>query len=48
VLRQDGVLKNKATYEIMDAQLVGVSENNMVLGKHSGRAAFRARLIDLG
>lgn len=47
-IHQDGMLKNKATYEIMDAQLVGVAENNMVMGKHSGRAAFRARLIELG
>ena len=47
-IHQDGVLKNKATYEIMDAETVGVSENLLVLGKHSGRAAFRARLLELG
>jgi len=48
-IHQDGVLKNRATYEIMDAELVGIVDNdNLVLGKHSGRAAFRARLLDLG
>lgn len=47
-IHQDGVLKNKLTYEIMDAQAIGVSENNIVLGKHSGRNAFRTRLQTLG
>lgn len=47
-IHQDGVLKNRETYEIMDAALVGVSENLLVLGKHSGRAAFRSRLLELG
>ena len=48
-IHQDGVLKNRATYEIMDAELVGIVDNdNLVLGKHSGRAAFRSRLTDLG
>jgi len=47
-IHQDGVLKNRETYEIMRAQDVGWSENRMVLGKHSGRSAFRARLQDLG
>jgi 2-isopropylmalate synthase len=47
-IHQDGVLKNRETYEIMRAQDVGWSENRMVLGKHSGRNAFRARLKDLG
>lgn len=48
-IHQDGVLKNKRTYEIMDAASIGITEdNNIVLGKHSGRAAFRSRLSDLG
>lgn len=47
-IHQDGVLKNKLTYEIMDAQLVGLTENQIVLGKHSGRNAFRTRLKELG
>jgi 2-isopropylmalate synthase len=42
------VLKSRETYEIMRAQDVGWSENRMVLGKHSGRSAFRARLKELG
>ena len=44
---QDGVLKSRETYEIMRAEDVGWSANRMVLGKHSGRNAFRARLSDL-
>lgn len=47
-IHQDGVLKNKRTYEIMDAESIGLSENSIVLGKHSGRAAFRSRLQELG
>ncbi|WP_081705285.1 2-isopropylmalate synthase [Gloeobacter kilaueensis] len=47
-IHQDGVLKNRLTYEIMDAETVGVSENRIVLGKHSGRNAFRTRLRELG
>jgi 2-isopropylmalate synthase len=47
-IHQDGVLKNKRTYEIMDAESIGLSENNIVLGKHSGRNAFRTRLKELG
>jgi len=47
-IHQDGVLKHRETYEIMRAQDVGWSENRMVLGKHSGRNAFRARLEELG
>ncbi|KAG5176957.1 2-Isopropylmalate synthase [Tribonema minus] len=48
-IHQDGVLKNKETYEIMDAALVGVvQESNLVLGKHSGRHAFRSRLAEMG
>jgi len=47
-IHQDGVLKSRETYEIMRAQDVGWHANRMVLGKHSGRNAFRARLIELG
>ena len=47
-IHQDGVLKHRETYEIMTAQDVGWSDNKMVMGKHSGRAAFRARLEELG
>ncbi len=47
-IHQDGVLKHRDTYEIMRAQDVGWSENRMVLGKHSGRNAFRTRLLELG
>ncbi len=47
-IHQDGVLKSRETYEIMRAQDVGWSANRMVLGKHSGRNAFRTRLVDLG
>ncbi len=47
-IHQDGVLKNKLTYEIMDAQSIGLGDNQIVIGKHSGRNAFRARLQELG
>jgi 2-isopropylmalate synthase len=47
-IHQDGVLKNKLTYEIMDAQLIGLTDNQIILGKHSGRNAFRTRLRELG
>ena len=47
-IHQDGVLKHRETYEIMRAQDVGWGENRLVLGKHSGRAAFKARLEALG
>ncbi|MDT8310901.1 MAG: 2-isopropylmalate synthase [Methylophaga sp.] len=47
-IHQDGVLKNRETYEIMRAEDVGWNTNRMVLGKHSGRNAFRSRLKDLG
>ncbi|RKP38653.1 2-isopropylmalate synthase [Dimargaris cristalligena] len=47
-IHQDGVLKNKETYEIIRPEDVGVVTNNLVLGKHSGRNAFRSRLTDLG
>ena len=42
------MLKNKRTYEIMDAESIGLSENLIVLGKHSGRHAFRSRVEELG
>ncbi len=47
-IHQDGVLKNRETYEIMLAQDVGWTENHIILGKHSGRSALKARLKDLG
>ena len=47
-IHQDGVLKSRETYEIMRAQDVGWTANRMVLGKHSGRNAFRTRLQELG
>ena len=47
-IHQDGVLKHRETYEIMLAEDVGWSTNKMVLGKHSGRNAFRSRLEELG
>ncbi|MEO1396915.1 MAG: 2-isopropylmalate synthase [Cyanobacteria bacterium J06634_5] len=47
-IHQDGVLKNKLTYEIMDAQSIGLTRNQIVLGKHSGCHAFRVRLQELG
>ena len=47
-IHQDGVLKNASTYEIMTPESVGWLKNSLVLGKHSGRAAFRDRLSALG
>jgi 2-isopropylmalate synthase len=47
-IHQDGVLKHRQTYEIMRAEDVGWNANKLVLGKHSGRAAFKARLVELG
>ncbi|MCL6433369.1 MAG: 2-isopropylmalate synthase [Leptolyngbyaceae cyanobacterium HOT.MB2.61] len=47
-IHQDGVLKNRLTYEIMDAQSIGLTDNQIVLGKLSGRNAFRSRLRELG
>ncbi len=47
-IHQDGVLKSRETYEIMRAEDVGWSANRIVLGKHSGRNAFRTRLRELG
>jgi 2-isopropylmalate synthase len=47
-IHQDGVLKERTTYEIMDARTVGLETNSIVLGKHSGRHALRQALEDLG
>jgi 2-isopropylmalate synthase len=47
-IHQDGVLKNRLTYEIMDAQSIGLNDNQITLGKLSGRNAFRTRLKELG
>jgi 2-isopropylmalate synthase len=47
-IHQDGMLKNATTYEIMTPESVGLSKSNLVLGKHSGRHAFRERIIALG
>ncbi len=47
-IHQDGVLKNKETYEIMSPETVGKSESKLVLGKHSGRHAFKTHLEKLG
>ena len=47
-IHQDGVIKHRETYEIMRAEDVGWAQNKLVLGKHSGRNAFKTRLADLG
>ena len=47
-IHQDGMLKNRETYEIMDPASVGVPTTTLVLGKHSGRHAFRERTLTLG
>ena len=47
-IHQDGILKNRRTYEIMDAADVGLMESRLVLGKHSGRNALRSKLEKLG
>src|SRR5690606_22605127 len=47
-IHQDGMLKERTTYEIMTPQSIGLSQSRLVLGKHSGRHAFRARLQELG
>jgi 2-isopropylmalate synthase len=47
-IHQDGQLKHQSTYEIMQPETVGVSESRLVLGKHSGRHAFKVRLANLG
>jgi 2-isopropylmalate synthase len=47
-IHQDGVIKERTTYEIMNPESVGISKSALVLGKHSGRHAFRERIKDLG
>jgi isopropylmalate/homocitrate/citramalate synthase len=47
-IHQDGMLKNAETFEIMRPTDIGLSETNLVMGKHSGRAALRSKLRDLG
>ena len=47
-IHQDGMLKNSQTYEIMTPESVGLTESKLVMGKHSGRHAFREKLIELG
>ena len=47
-IHQDGILKNRLTYEIMTPESIGLNKNRLVLGKHSGRHAFRERLAELG
>ena len=47
-IHQDGVLKYRETYEIMDPATVGIPKNALVLGKHSGRHAFKDRVAQLG
>jgi len=47
-IHQDGMLKEKSTYEIIRPETIGLVESKLVLGKHSGRHAFREKLIDLG
>lgn len=47
-IHQDGMLKNAETFEIMRPSDIGLAETNLVMGKHSGRAALRSKLKDLG
>jgi 2-isopropylmalate synthase len=47
-IHQDGVLKHAGTFEIMTPESVGVKESSLVMGKHSGRHAFREKLKELG
>ncbi len=47
-IHQDGMLKNALTYEIMTPESVGVSKTSLVMGKHSGRNAFRTKLKEMG
>ena len=47
-IHQDGMLKNNQTYEIMLPESVGISQSALVLGKHSGRHAFREKIIQMG
>jgi len=47
-IHQDGVIKHQLTYEIMQPETVGLTQSKLVMGKHSGRHAFRQRLAELG
>ena len=47
-IHQDGMLKHSGTYEIMTPELVGLIKSNLVMGKHSGRNAFRTKLKEMG
>lgn len=47
-IHQDGMLKNRETYEIMKPEIVGVNKTKIVLGRHSGRHGLKARLVELG
>jgi 2-isopropylmalate synthase len=47
-IHQDGVLKNRMTYEIMEPRTVGLESNRLVLGKHSGRHALKEKLLEMG
>ncbi|WCL50966.1 2-isopropylmalate synthase [Leptospira sp. GIMC2001] len=47
-IHQDGVIKNRETYEIMKPESIGLKSNRMVLGRHSGRAGFKERIVKLG
>ena len=47
-IHQDGMLKNNQTYEIMRPETVGLTHSRLVLGKHSGRHAFKSRLVEMG
>lgn len=47
-IHQDGMLKNNQTYEIMTPESVGITKSSLVMGKHSGRHAFREKLKELG
>jgi 2-isopropylmalate synthase len=47
-IHQDGMLKEKTTYEIISPETIGLKDSKLVMGKHSGRHAFREKLIDLG
>ncbi len=47
-IHQDGILKNPMTYEIMKPETIGLARNRLVLGKHSGRHAFKQKLQELG
>ncbi len=47
-IHQDGIIKERTTYEIMDPESVGIAKSSLVLGKHSGRHAFKERAKSLG